>query len=55
MKNNFEPQMLIPDRRTEFENQKNKGISFKTVYICKDILPKQIIFTSIIQKHETKT
>ena len=47
MKNGIEPQMLIPDKRTEFENQKNKGISFKTVYICRDILPKQIIFTKI--------
>lgn len=47
MDNNVEPQMLIPDKRTEFENQENKGISFKTVYICRDILPKQIIFTKL--------
>lgn len=50
MKNNLEPQMLIPDKRTEFENQKNKGISFKTVYICSGILPKQIIFTALEKK-----
>ena len=49
MKNNAEPQILIPDKRTEFENQKQKGISFKTVYFCKDLLPKQIIFTKIIK------
>lgn len=45
--NNEEPQLLIPDKRTEFENQKQKWISFKTAYICKWILPKQIIFTKI--------
>lgn len=49
IKNNVEPQLLIPDKRTEFENQKQKGISFKTVYICRDILPKQIILTKIIK------
>ena len=47
MENNLEPQMLIPDKRTEFENQENRGISFKTVYICDRILPKQIIFTKL--------
>ncbi len=47
IKNNIELQMLVPDKRTEFENQKQKGISFKTIYICRDILPKQIIFTKI--------
>jgi hypothetical protein len=47
IKNNLEPQLLIPDKRTEFENQKQKGISFKTVYICSGLLPKQIIFTKI--------
>jgi hypothetical protein len=47
MENNLEPEMLIPDKRTEFENQENKGISFKTVYICNGILPKQIIFTKL--------
>jgi hypothetical protein len=47
LKHNIEPQMLIPDKRTEFENQKNRGISFKTVYICRDILPKQIIFAKL--------
>jgi len=47
MDNGLEPQMLIPDKRTEFENQNNKGISFKTVYICNKILPKQIIFTKL--------
>lgn len=47
MDNNIEPQMLIPDKRTEFENQEKRGISFKTVYICRDILPKQMIFTKI--------
>ena len=47
IKNNAELQLLIPDKRTEFENQKQKGISFKTVYICHKILPKQIIFTKL--------
>lgn len=47
IKHGIEPQMLIPDKRTEFENQPNSGISFKTVYICRDILPKQIIFTKL--------
>ena len=49
MKNNIEPQMLIPDRRTEFENQEKRGISFKTVYICRDVLPKQIIFVKMLK------
>ncbi len=49
MENNIEPQMLIPDKRTEFENQESRGISFKTIYICRDILPKQIIFTKLIK------
>jgi len=48
IKNNIEPQLLIPDKRTEFENQKQKGISFKTAYICRDILPKQIIFKKLL-------
>lgn len=43
LKNNAEPQMLIPKQRTEFHNQKENGISFKTIYLCKDVLPKQII------------
>jgi hypothetical protein len=47
IKNDLELQMLIPDKRTEFENQKNTGISFKTIYICNKILPKQIVFTKI--------
>jgi hypothetical protein len=47
IKNNVEPQLLIPDKRAEFENQEKKGISFKTAYICRDILPKQIVFTKI--------
>lgn len=47
MENGLEPQMLIPDRRTQFENQKKSGISFKTVYICNRMLPKQIIFTKL--------
>ena len=47
MKYGLEPQMLIPDKRTEFENQENRGISFKTVYICNRILDKQIIFTKL--------
>jgi len=47
MEYNLEPQLLIPDKRTEFENQESKGISFKTVYICNEILPKQIIFTKL--------
>jgi hypothetical protein len=51
MDNDIEPQMLIPDKRTEFENQQNKGISFKTVYICRDILPKQIIFTKLYKNN----
>lgn len=47
IQNNIEPELLIPDKRTEFENQKNTGISFKTVYICSGILPKQIILAEI--------
>lgn len=50
MENGLEPQMLIPDRRTEFENQESRGISFKTVYICNDFLPNQIIFTKLKRK-----
>ena len=55
MENNIEPQMLIPDKRTEFENQENKGISFKTVYICRDVLPKQIIFARINKQKQIIT
>lgn len=40
-------QLLIPDKRTQFENQENKGISFKTAYICRWVLPRQIIFTKL--------
>ena len=47
MEYEVEPQMLIPDKRTEFENQVSRGISFKTVYICRQLLPKQIIFTHL--------
>lgn len=47
LENDLEPQILIPDKRTEFENQESRGISFKTVYICWNVLPQQIIFTKI--------
>jgi len=47
MERKIEPQMLIPKQRMEFHNQKNNGISFKTVYICNGILPKQIIFVDM--------
>lgn len=50
IKNNLELQILIPDKRTEFENQNNTGISFKTVYICNNILSKQIILTKMDKK-----
>lgn len=55
MENNLEPELLIPDKRTEFENQKQNGISFKTVYICSGVLPKQIIFTKLKKPSSTKT
>lgn len=54
IENNTELQVLIPDKRTEFLNQKQSGISFKTVYICKDLLPKQIIFTKLDKKFKNK-
>lgn len=57
IENEAEPQLLIPDKRTEFENQKQRGISFKTIYICHDILPKQIILTKIDKnkkRHQTR-
>jgi hypothetical protein len=47
IENGLQPEMLIPDKRTEFENQEKRGISFKTVYICWCVLPKQIIFTKL--------
>lgn len=47
IENGLEPELLIPDKRTEFENQKNTGISFKTIYICNGILPKQIILAKL--------
>jgi hypothetical protein len=50
IKNEVDAQLLIPDKRTEFENQKQSGISFKTIYICREVLPKQIIFTKINKK-----
>jgi len=54
IKNNIEPQILIPNKRTEFENQKQKGISFKTIYFCGNLLPKQIIFCELLIKPITK-
>lgn len=36
----IEVQNLIPDQRTEFHNQANNGISFKTIYICSGVLDK---------------
>ena len=45
--NNIEIQLLIPNQRTEFHNQPNNGISFKTIYYCNNLLPKQIIFTQM--------
>ena len=47
LERNCDIQLLIPDKRTEFENQENKGISFKTAYICRWALPRQIIFTKL--------
>ena len=47
LRNNLEPQLLIPDKRVNFENQPQKGISFKTVYVCNKVLPKQMIFTKL--------
>lgn len=48
IKNHLEPQLLIPDKRIQFDNQPKRGISFKSVYICNRFLPKQIIFTKIM-------
>lgn len=45
--NNVDPQMLIPKQRAEFHNQNNRGISFKTVFICRDVLPKQLMFVDM--------
>ncbi|MFH2013547.1 MAG: tRNA (adenine-N(6)-)-methyltransferase [Patescibacteria group bacterium] len=50
IKYNRDIQLLIPDKRTEFENQEKKGISFKTAYLCQGILPRQIIFTKLIKQ-----
>lgn len=50
IKNNLKAEILIPDKRTEFENQKSRGISFKTVYICNGVLPEQIIFVEMDKK-----
>ena len=54
IKNELELQVLIPDRRVEFRNQKQRGISFKTVYICSNVLPKQIIFKSLTPPREVE-
>lgn len=50
IKNNIELELLIPDKRTEFLNQKQSGISFKTIYICNGVLPKQIILKEMNKK-----
>lgn len=47
MRYGAKPQMLIPDRRTEFDNQPKRGISFKTVYICDRVLPEQLMFVPL--------
>lgn len=50
LKQNKEIQLLIPNKRMEFGNQPNKGISFKCIYVCWNVLPKQIIFCEIDTK-----
>lgn len=47
MTHEAEPQLLIPDKRTEFDNQPKDKISFKTVYVCHGLLPKQLIFCEL--------
>lgn len=42
-----DPELLIPKQRMEFSNNKQTGISFKSVYYCWKILPKQIIFCNL--------
>ena len=54
LRNGLEPQMLIPDKRVQFENQDDTGISFKTVYICSGILPQQMIFCKLNVPSKTK-
>lgn len=47
LKQNKDIELLIPDRRMEFGNQAQTGISFKSIYYCWKILPKQIIFCKL--------
>lgn len=47
LNNNLDLEMLIPDHRTEFHNQITKGISFKTIYLCNGVLPRQLILTKM--------
>lgn len=52
IKNKKDMELLIPDKRTEFGNQEQKWISFKTIYICNWVLPKQIIFCKLNKTYE---
>ncbi len=47
IENDLEPQLLIPDKRIEFGNQKQTGISFKSVFICNRVLDRQIVFVKL--------
>ena len=47
-------QALIFDKRINFKKSKNdevkKGVSFASIYICKNFLPKDLIFEELIVK-----
>ena len=47
IENNLELELLIPKQRMEFHNQKQSGISFKVIFICNKILPKQIVLCNM--------
>lgn len=38
-------QLLIPTERMRFKNQTQKRINFKSIYYCRDFLPKNLIIT----------
>jgi hypothetical protein len=45
-------EVLLPDRRVEYTNAKNKGISFKSIYFCHNVLPEKLILTKYIKGGE---
>jgi len=51
---NRQMQLLIPDKRMEFKNQKKSGISFKSIYVCNSFLDKDITLCRLNKPRKDK-